>query len=89
MALKKAASQKVASKKGVCNKAASKKAASKRVPAQSVRTFFERLNGIHAAAAVVDPNIRALAVIPKQERQVEQKFDDSADIPAAQPDVQE
>ena len=79
MAPKEAASHKKAANK----KAVSKKAASKRAPAQSAQVLLQKHNGNDAAAVVVDTNIQALAVIPKQESQAEQRFDNSADIPAA------
>ena len=84
MAPKKAASQTAAGKK-----AASKKPASNRAPARSVQAFLQGQASNDAAAAAGDPNTHAWAVISEQESQVEQKFDDSEDIPPAQPDVQQ
>ena len=87
MAPKKAARQKAASKQAASKKAASKKPASNRAPAQSVQAFLQRQASKDVAAAAGDPNTDAWAVISEQESQVEQKFDDSEDIPPAQPDV--
>ena len=80
MAPKQAAGHPAAGKKASSKKGASKKPACNRAPAPASKDV---------AAAAGDPNTDALAVISEQESQVEQKFDDREDIPAAQPDLQQ
>ena len=76
-------------KKAANNKADSNKSARKGAPAQSAQSFLQKHHRNHPAAVVVDTNMQAPAVTPKQESQAVQRFDNSAVIPAAQPGVQE
>ena len=76
-------------KKAANNKAVRKKGASNRAPGPWAQGCFHGHHGNDAAAVADESNIQALASISKQRSQADQRFDNSADISAAQLDVLE